>query len=238
MKQLHRPDPPEGLDQYNYRSQRWDDLSSTDKRAIRGQLVAMQGTFCAYCECRLPGDVPNQNGNVKQHIEHFRQKGKDPRVTFQWENLFLSCWEPHCCGRHKDSLASVDYDLLLKPDECRPELHLLFTLSGDVCPRSQDPESRSSKRAEETIKVFGLGGDKNPLRYQRQNAIASAQCFMKEILEWSEILEEGDEELQDDIQQLLAEELEQLKNYLYYTAIKHSLLPEQWHLEFDSIGES
>lgn len=227
MKPLERPEAPECLAEYDHHHQTWDNLTSTHYREVRGKLVGMQGAFCAYCECAILGDEANVPDNVKQHIEHFRRKGRNPSVTFQWENLFLSCYKSESCGRYKDKLGEIDYDLLIKPDQENPEEHLLFLRSGKVIPRVEDPSTESNQKAAETIRVFRLNGKRNPLRFQRANAIKKASYFQETM---SEFLEEPDFST-DDVLEIIREELKHLTSYPHFTAIKHAYLPEELHLE-------
>jgi uncharacterized protein (TIGR02646 family) len=52
----------------------------------------MQGQRCAYCECDI--------SIADKHIEHFVQRSRDVRKTFEWSNLFGSCKRSDSCGDH------------------------------------------------------------------------------------------------------------------------------------------
>jgi len=82
MHQLYRYQIhlPPCLNRYRYGRNNWSDLTSDDRREICEALEAIQGRRCAYCECDL-----DQNG---QHIEHYRQRSRYVRGTFDWNNLF------------------------------------------------------------------------------------------------------------------------------------------------------
>lgn len=240
MRALKRPLAPECLQDYDYVTQIWDNLSRNDYCSIRQALSLMQGgehfpdikgAYCGYCECRILGDQPNSENAVKQHIEHFRRRRDYKSRTFQWDNLFLSCYKGWKCGRFKDSSAGeINYELLIKPDEVNPEEHLLFKPSGRVIPRDSDPTSESHQKAKETIRVFNLNAshpkdDNQSLIYLRKQAIDQHRGLEEMIAQSLELLEESEEEDLALVLELIREELEALVNAPYFTAIKHSLLP-------------
>ena len=53
-------------------------------KEVKSRLRQMFEDKCAYCESSI--------GVVSYgHIEHFRPKGRYPKLTFSWNNLLLSC---------------------------------------------------------------------------------------------------------------------------------------------------
>ena len=82
MRKLERGPAPACLSRYRHGANNWKDVSAEDKQEIWQKIDDMQRQRCAYCEGSLRAD--------KRHIEHFRQKGRDPKVTFLWSNLFGS----------------------------------------------------------------------------------------------------------------------------------------------------
>ena len=94
MHRLQRGAAPICLARYRHGRDNWSALDGADRTEIWQTLEAMQSQRCAYCEAAIA------EGN--RHIEHFVQKGRDPRVTFQWDNLFGSCNREDSCGKYKD----------------------------------------------------------------------------------------------------------------------------------------
>lgn len=113
MHKLQRRAAPTCLSRYQHGRDNWKTVTVEDKQAIWEKLDEMQQHRCAYCE-----DTLRDN---KKHIDHFRQKGRDPKVTFLWSNLFGSCNRVDNCGKFKDELPHYDPADLIKPDEEDPE---------------------------------------------------------------------------------------------------------------------
>ena len=113
MRKLERGPAPTCLSKYRHGANNWNDLTADDKKELWQKLDDMQGQRCAYCEGELRAD--------KRHIEHFRQKGRDPKVTFLWSNLFGSCNRFENCGKYKDELPPYTTTDLIKPDDEDPE---------------------------------------------------------------------------------------------------------------------
>ena len=53
-----------------------------DRKKVREQLESVQDDLCAYCENSLEHHA---------HIEHFEPKSRNRNLTFEWENLTVSC---------------------------------------------------------------------------------------------------------------------------------------------------
>ncbi|WP_300675397.1 retron system putative HNH endonuclease [Desulfoluna sp.] len=139
MHKLKRPSPPNCLSKYRHGRDNWSLVTIEDKKGIWVQLHAMQGNLCAYCESPLL----TQNGQRDAHIEHFRQKGKDPRVTFEWDNLFGSCNRKISCGRHKDAHPAYDPALPIKMDEEDP---ITFSSLSAMAPSPSTTNSLNQKK--------------------------------------------------------------------------------------------
>lgn len=149
MHKLQRGTAPACLSTYQHGRDNWKAVSAEDKREIWERLDEMQQRRCAYCEDALRND--------KRHIEHFRQKARDPKVTFLWSNLFGSCNRIDNCGKFKDELPPYDPADLIKPDEEDPERFFLFVSDGSVAVR-EGLNAADKKRALETIRIFNLNG--------------------------------------------------------------------------------
>ncbi|BBS15931.1 retron system putative HNH endonuclease [Aeromonas caviae] len=188
-------DAPDCLDDYDYRTQSWDDLGGESKRVVRAALVQMQGipnvttaeaaeygVRCAYCE----GPIFHHG-----HIEHFRRKNRQhyPELTFEWHNLFLACGATEHCGHFKDRKDAPPYnpDQLIKPDENDPEEYFFFHSSGEVRVRGELSD-QMKQRAVETIRVFGL--DNQALTAERARAVSRYRKMKEEefieIASWNE----------------------------------------------------
>jgi uncharacterized protein (TIGR02646 family) len=64
-----------------------------DRTKVREQLENVQNDLCAYCENSLEDNA---------HIDHFEPKSRNRSVTFEWDNLIVSCTNPDSCGAKKD----------------------------------------------------------------------------------------------------------------------------------------
>ncbi|WP_147164778.1 retron system putative HNH endonuclease, partial [Pararhodospirillum oryzae] len=151
------------------------------------------------------------------HIEHFYARGIDEDQVFVWENLFLSCEEKKHCGHYKDRSGHQTYDpsFLIKPDEENPEDFLFFHSSGEVRPRNNLTED-DRRRAEETIRVFGLNAP--VLKGKRAQA---AKGFRKSLEQDLDTLASWPEEERRDY---LYSEIEARRGEPYATTLKHCLL--------------
>lgn len=142
---------PACLDRFRSNQKTWNDLAWANRDEIRTQLGVLQNSHCAYCECDL------QRETSKPHIDHFEQKSRYPKKTFDWNNLFWSCSHEDTCAKHKDHIVGTykQPGILLKPDEDHPRRYLFFSSDGRAHPRvglSID----DTHRALETIRVLAL----------------------------------------------------------------------------------
>ena len=211
MHKLQRCVAPACLANYQHGLHNWGYVSEADKTAIWTELEAMQGKRCAYCE------VDTRNGT--RHIEHFRQKGRDPTVTFLWSNLFGSCNRKDSCGRHKDRCANYSPTDLIKPDEDDPEEYFVFAPNGSVSPRTNQ-SSANHHRATETIRIFNLNG------VLRQIRCLEVAGYVQTAEEFAEIAKEYPE---SEWLPLLLQELSATANLPFATAIKHVLTRQSSH---------
>lgn len=209
------------LENYDYQSQSWDNLQRECKEQVRNALVQMQGipdvstqdaneygVRCAYCE----GAIHHAG-----HIEHFCRKNCEhyPELTFAWNNLFLACGSYDHCGHYKDGKQVNGYapDDLIKPDIDDPDHYLYFHSDGVVRVRDRLSDQNQKRRAEETIRVFGL---RDPaLVAARAKAVSpyKTSSELEEILSWPEAM----------LKEYLDREIENTKWHPYATTIKHFL---------------
>lgn len=149
LKRLHR-ECPHGP---------WD--ASVPRQEIKEALQGMQGSLCAYCECKVESDG---------HIEHFRRRADHPELTLDWNNLYYSCSNPNSCGKFKDLRANrpIPYNDLIDPCQEDPEEFFDFLSDGKIVPK-RDLSPDQSKKALTTIATFNL----QSLRYEREQHIAA-----------------------------------------------------------------
>ncbi|CUZ43906.1 TIGR02646 family protein [Serratia marcescens] len=186
MKHLHRVHPgPDVLRKYDCKTQTWDDVSSSDKKAIWVELVKMQGKVCAYCERKI--DLHKEGD---KHIEHFKRKGSHKGLTFDWGNLFGSCGEKKRCGFYKDKQEYNESDLL-KADVLDPNDFFLFIYSGDVVVKP-GVNAQSKKIAEVTLSVFNLNPKYGGVKAERRSALEKGMSAMMGYIKIAqELIESG-----------------------------------------------
>ena len=209
MHKLQRGPAPACLSRYRHGANNWNDLTADDRKELWQNLDDMQGQRCAYCEGELRAD--------KRHIEHFRQKGRDPKVTFLWSNLFGSCNRFENCGKYKDELPPYTPTDLIKPDDEDPEHFFVFVSDGSVAVRA-GLTAAETRRANETIRIFNLNG---VLRAMRRSAIAS---YVGQGLEVMQMVASG-ELTRDECKKLYENELAAIESRPFSTAIRHTMLP-------------
>lgn len=187
MRKLQRGAAPACLSKFRHGAKNWGDVSPADKAEIWQELEIMQDRRCAYCE----GEISPSN----RHIEHLRQKGRDPTVTFEWSNLFGSCNREDSCGEHKDRCPIYPPQVLIKPDSEDPELYLVFDHHGGVTPRSS-LGAADRHRATETIRIFNLDASLRAIRFSQVTGyVQTAEYFAEleaayEEAEWLPLLEQ------------------------------------------------
>ncbi|MCU7506100.1 TIGR02646 family protein [Klebsiella quasipneumoniae] len=215
MKFLHREYPgPDVLRKYDFNTQTWDDVTSSDKREIWLELVKMQGKTCAYCERKI--DL-NKAGD--KHIEHFKRKGLHRELTFNWANLFGSCGEKQRCGFYKDK-QNYNEDDLLKADELDPNGFFLFVSSGDVIVKPHIDE-RSKKIAEVTLAVFNLNPTNGGVKAERRSALAKGMGTMKEYIKIAQDLINSGDDIEDVRQYIKDSYYEYIEKMDFMSAKKH-----------------
>ena len=214
MHKLNRPIlPPACLRRYDYRTQKWGEVTEADKGEIWLKLDEMQSKRCAYCEAQI---VTTKVGSTS-HIEHFEQRSRARSKTYLWSNLFGSCYRKDSCGKHKDGQTYPPVDLI-KPDIEDPEAFLVFAPDGTVHPKvGLSPPDKH--RAQETIRIFNLNGSLAAIR--KRELIGYTQ-IAKSLAELSELAAEFEDGL-EIYQTELANELAAIKGKPFETAIRHTL---------------
>jgi len=116
----------------------WSDIKN---RAILNQeLLKEQINMCAYCESRLKDYY---------HIDHFYKRDLFPKLTFDYDNLFLSCNCENSCAKHKDSygLKIDEFNKIFSPKNINLD-EFEYSFTGEIIGKTQ--------KANKTIEVFNL----------------------------------------------------------------------------------
>ncbi|MBY0238600.1 MAG: TIGR02646 family protein [Burkholderiaceae bacterium] len=211
MQYLRRdPAAPTCLAKYQHGKDKWSMQSPTppERQEIWTKLFAMQGKRCAYCEADLT--------DTEKEIEHFRQRDRYPKGTFDWTNLFGSCKRKNTCGGHKDSCGGYVHSDLIKPDTEDPEHFLLFTAMGTVHVR-RNLSDQDQRRAKETIRILNLNGPSKALRK------AQLQQYKKKANEFADLAASNDPSIMFLLEDEIRNELSATAELPYATAIRHVL---------------
>jgi uncharacterized protein (TIGR02646 family) len=137
MKTIQQNTEPECLFKQP-KNQSWGDFARTPCHAeTRSSLAEEQYGLCCYCESQ----VSDGDG----HIEHMEPKGRNPKRTYDYTNLVLSCngSDKKHCGHFKDGSKSDfawDSKKFCTPHD--PETCTLFSYDnlGNVNPTDSQPE--------------------------------------------------------------------------------------------------
>lgn len=148
MKAIIRKEAPACLKKYKNGRDNWDSISFEHKQSIKIYLDNIQGDFCAYCESSL---------DDSKHIEHFANKNEYPKMTFSWNNLFLSCGSSKHCGHFKDSHKAPKYSYLdlIKPDIDASIDFFVYNSNGRVS-YLKDLNQENLNKAMVSVSVFNL----------------------------------------------------------------------------------
>jgi len=116
----------------------WSDY--LDKKDLKEHLVLEQDNMCAYCESKI---------SKQAHIEHFYTRNLFPQLTFDYNNLFISCNTEKTCGKHKDSyhLKKDEFDEFYSPINIDIN-EFDYAITGELTAKTD--------KAQKTIDVFNL----------------------------------------------------------------------------------
>ena len=140
-----------------------DDLYSKIKLAI----VNEQGGVSAYTEEPI---------SKNSHINHFYKRCLFPKMTFEWNNLFVDGLSEHFGAKYKDSVISnkSDYDSLISPNEVDVERYFTYMENGEIIV-APGLSKQESLRADYTIKTFNLNDSE--LKSRRARVIKNVRDF-------------------------------------------------------------
>lgn len=146
----------------------WSNFGASGGRTkVRKQLENVQNDLCAYCENTLA-----DNG----HIDHFKPKSLDWKVTFEWENLVVSCSHNDSCGNKKGKSFQ---NYWINPYLDNPKGEFIFYSDGQIKGNSLD--------AENIIKDFGL--DCPRLEKKRKGILTTLELNISSLIEFPDALE-------------------------------------------------
>lgn len=117
---------------------RYDDLTYTEREAIRNACLIEQFYLCAYCCQSITGE---NNDCMNEHVE---ARNIAPNRSLDFSNIVASCTSLRQCDAAHDS-----QDLPLTPFMAECETELKFKLSGRI--------EGLTERAKESIRVLNLG---------------------------------------------------------------------------------
>ena len=156
-------------------AQAWQQFTkrTVSRKQLKAALHARQNGLCVYCETALENA---DNQNIGSHVDHILPKEKHPALTFDYNNLVLSCFAtggeikadakdpaPVSCG-HAELKRTNNFDesLFIKPTDSNCEHYFSFELDGSVIPHpSLSPPDID--KARHTLDVLNL----NCLRLKR-----------------------------------------------------------------------
>ena len=138
-----------------------------DRTKVREQLEIAQDNLCAYCENSLEENA---------HIDHFEPKSKNRNLTFEWNNLIVSCSNPDSCGSKK---AKNFESYWINPYLADPSGMFKFYSDGQIEGTNTD--------AEKIIKDFGL--DCPRLKEKREGILSAYKSNILAVAEFPDALE-------------------------------------------------
>ncbi|OOS25841.1 TIGR02646 family protein [Moraxella porci DSM 25326] len=101
---------------------------------LREQLRQEQKGLCCYC-CQIL--------ETQATVEHLKSRSKFPQLTFDYQNLLLSCQESNQCDNAKGN-----NELELTPLMIECDIEITLKVNGELNPKS--------KRAEQAINLLNL----------------------------------------------------------------------------------
>ncbi len=138
-----------------------------DRTKVREQLENVQNDLCAYCENSLEHHA---------HIDHFKPKSLDRNVTFEWQNLVVSCTNNDSCGNKKANNFQIYW---INPYLKDTSEMFKFYSDGQIIGSNSD--------AEKIIKDFGL--DCPRLEEKRKGILSAYETNILVMAEFPDALE-------------------------------------------------
>lgn len=205
--------PPAYLRQARESNMPWNDFSKgPDGYALRQLKADVQAGLCGYCESMLVNDCGILPGSVA-HIDHFYQKNRpgNEHLTYEWDNLVLSCMCEDSCGIHKDR-QNIESKGIINPN--REDARSMMTFievprkGKNYRIEAREIEGPNRQKAQNTIEAFNLNCDRlSVTRYKRwlvfKQEVEEILTFALECLQ--ENSREGQELFRPEMEKLLIE---------------------------------
>ncbi|MFH0865317.1 MAG: retron system putative HNH endonuclease [Bacteroidota bacterium] len=157
----------------------WDDLTPEVRSSTRKHILENeQHSLCGYTE--LPIHLEDS------HIDHFKRKSPDffPNLTFNWNNLIVSCCSDDFGARYKDMIylhkKNKDaYTNIINPVSENPHDYFEYTEWGEIVLKSSLKKEEQIEKATETISAFNL--KHSSLQSRRKMVIEYAKAYKAEF---------------------------------------------------------
>lgn len=187
MRKINKGAEPQALTHFkrNGRSKNYNDLSHTERSAIREACASEQLYLCAYCCTEISGTSSDTMN------EHLQCRDHHPQLGLSFNNIVASCKTSGQCDAAKGN-QTIKLSPLMS--ECEHELR--FLLSGRV--------EGLSPRAIDTIRVLNLGDhERNNKKLVEKRRVLAQATLQTEDLGPSSSIED------DELLQLLIDDLSQ-----------------------------
>jgi len=159
----------------------WDELQTHLKINLHQHLWREQQGLCIYCQQGVPEKTGTEY-HIKSHIEHIRPRSNYPNLTFEYNNLSISC-EGFDCSQEKGKQAfcehrkgdEYDEDKFLNPVEITEiEEYFEYDIEGGIYPNSSKNQ-KDKEKAEYMIRILDLNHKilKNMRKEQYQTIVES-----------------------------------------------------------------
>jgi len=171
MHKLERPTEPtelqEARNQYRGTPSQDEVWRNFNKDRVRESLKNTQNGLCAYCEMKLSDET---------RIDHFKPKRLDYRLTFDWNNLVLSCDAKDSCDSKKGGKFE---EYWVNPYINDPAGMFRFYSDGQIVGTTEE--------ANKIIEDFGLNSPS--LEKKREGILTALQKNLMALVEFPEALE-------------------------------------------------
>lgn len=131
-------------------------------------LVSCFGTYCSYCERRIPTCLG---------VEHVSPKSLDPTRATDWKNFLLSCVN---CNSTKSTKPTNDHDFLW-PDKDNT-LKAVEYVAGGLVKASSALDPQVLQKATALIELVGL--DRHPAQPPAKKPAGSDRRYMEREEKW------------------------------------------------------
>lgn len=137
---------------------------------LGAELYAKQDRYCAYCETYI---YQIKDG----HIEHLERRADKSARTFDWFNMFFSCFHTDSCGKFKDDKKNkITFNPadIVDPSMEDPQEYFIYDANGQIHPVGN---SQKERKAKETIRIFNLDQSERLKNLRRKAAITVSDAY-------------------------------------------------------------